>query len=578
MTMDTLNSPSLGSPAPDSPAPVSPTLDCTAQASPALDSPTLCDAVRALGPGVSVSYPRTGERLDAAGLETASERFAHRLVEAGVRPGDVVGLLSPTGPQVLVGLLGIVRSGAAASMLPTTAGTPEREAERLAPAVGAAGMRHLVVHRDCADTARALHGLHPALTVVDTESSPSRSPVGRLPRVAPEDLAVVQFTSGSTSAPKGVMLSHATVLAGLRAIAASARMGGDDVMVTWVPHFHDMGLFGPLAVLFAGGSVHVIPPLDFVRRPGRVLRLLAETGATLLTGPDFSYQRLAAAATPQVAAELDLSRWRLAFNGAEPVRSATVSAFRTRMAPAKVAASTMYPVYGMAEATLAITFPAPGTTPRVVHVDRQRLSDDGLAVEVPPGHPQAKPLVAVGRPVLGMELRLVDAAGSVCGPGQLGEIQISGPAVTSGYYGDPVATAAAFDGPWLRTGDLGLHLDGDLFVTGRRKEMIVVNGQNHFPEDAESLTRDLPGVHRGRCVAYADIAGERLTVAVEIAPGGDPDAVARQIHRTLAERLGTASVHVHPLRPGWLPLTTSGKWQRGLVRELLADKAGAAQR
>ncbi|MEU9197922.1 AMP-binding protein [Streptomyces hundungensis] len=537
-----------------------------------LDCSTLCDAVRALAPEVSVAYPRTGERLDAADLDTASARFAHRLVEAEVRPGEVVGLLSLTGPQVLVGLLGIVRAGAAASMFPTTASTPEREAERLAPAVDAAGMRHLVVHPDCVGTARALQDLRPALTVVAADGAAAPSSPGRLPRVSPEDLAVVQFTSGSTSAPKGVMLSHATVLAGLRAIATSAEMGRDDVMVTWVPHFHDMGLFGPLAVLFAGGSVHVIPPLEFVRRPGKVLRLLAEAGATLLTGPDFSYQRLAAAATPELTAELDLSRWRLAFNGAEPVQAATVDAFSTRMTAAGVAPSTMYPVYGMAEATLAITFPTPGTPPRIVHLDRRRLSEDGLAVQMPSDHPLAKPLVSVGRPVLGMRLRLVDTAGATCGPGQLGEIQISGPAVTTGYYGAPAATAEAFDGPWLRTGDLGVQLDGDLFVTGRRKEMIVVNGQNHFPEDAEGLTRELPGVHRGRCVAYADTVRERLTVAVEIAPGSDPDHVAGQVHRTICERLGTASVHVHPLRPGWLPRTTSGKWQRGLVRELLADR------
>jgi acyl-CoA synthetase (AMP-forming)/AMP-acid ligase II len=559
-----------------------------------LDCPTLCDAVRALGPEASVSYPRTGERMGATDLDTASTRFAHRLVAAGVRPGEVVGLLSPTGPQVLVGLLGIVRAGAAASMFPTAAGTPEREAERLAPAIDAARMRHLVVHPDCLDTARALQGLRPDLTVVNADASadtsadtPADTPAdtsadtsaagpastGRLPQAAPDDLAVVQFTSGSTSAPKGVMLSHSTVLAGLRAIVASAEMNADDVMVTWVPHFHDMGLFGPLAVLFAGGSVQVIPPLEFVRRPGRVLRLLAETGATLLTGPDFSYQRLASAATPELTAELDLSRWRLAFNGAEPVRATTVDAFAARMAPAGVSSSTMYPVYGMAEATLAIAFPAPGTAPRAVHLNRRLLADDGLAVEVPADHPLAKPLVSVGRPVLGMRLRLVDAAGVECGPGQLGEIQIAGPAVTTGYFGAPAATAEAFDGPWLRTGDLGLQLDGDLFVTGRHKEMIIVNGQNHFPEDAESLARQQPGVHQGRCVAYADGDGECLTVAVEIAPGGDPDTVAGQIHRALSEGLGLAAVRVHPLRPGRLPRTTSGKWQRGLARELLAEQA-----
>ncbi|MFE9411423.1 AMP-binding protein [Streptomyces sp. NPDC006704] len=538
-----------------------------------LDHPTLCDALRALAPQSSVVYPRTGERLDATGLDTASAHVAHRLVAAGVRPGDVVGLLSPTGPQVLAGLLGIMRAGAAASLFPTTGAVPEREAQRLAPAVDTARMRHLVVHPDCADTARALEHLRPALTVLDTDTPRGPAPAGPLPPVAPDDLAVVQFTSGSTSAPKGVMLTHATVLAGLRAITASARMNADDVMVTWVPHFHDMGLFGPLAVLAAGGSVYVLSPLEFVRRPGNVLRLLAQTRATLLTGPNFSYQRLAAAATSELAAQLDLSRWRLAFNGAEPVRADTVDAFTTRLAPAHVAPSTMYPVYGMAEATLAITFPPPGTAPRTVHLDRRHLADDQLAVAVPADHPRAKSLVSVGRPVQGMRLRLVDAAGTVCEPGRLGEIQIAGPAVTTGYYGDPAATAEAFDGSWLRTGDLGLQLDGDLFVTGRRKEMIIVNGQNHFPEDAENLAREQPGVHQGRCVAYADTAGEHLTLAVEITPGGDPATVTGQLHRMLSDRLGLAAVRVHPLRPGRLPRTTSGKWQRDLARALVAREA-----
>ncbi|MFB7516950.1 AMP-binding protein [Streptomyces sp. NPDC056144] len=537
---------------------------------------TLPEAVRALGSGPSVAFPRTGDRFTAAELDCAATRFALRLVAAGVRPGEVVGVLAPTSPLVLVGLLGIARAGAAASMFPAAVGLPEREAERLAPAVAAAGMRHLVVHRDCADTARAVRALCPAVTLVEEDGEPDGEDGERggaagaaLPRVAPRDLAVVQFTSGSTSAPKGVMLSHATVLAGLRAIVRSAAMDRHDVMVSWVPHFHDMGLFGPLSVFLAGGRVHLVPPMDFVRRPAGLLRLLSETRATVLTGPDFSYARLAAAATPELLAELDLSPLRLAFNGAEPVRAATVDAFVTRLAPAGLAASAMYPVYGMAEATLAVAFPAPGAEPRVVHLDRARLADDGLAVPVAADDPRAKALVGVGRPVEGMRLRVVGADGALRRPGRLGEIQIAGPAVTTGYYAAPAATATAFDGPWLRTGDLGFLLDGDLFVTGRRKEMIIVNGQNHFPEDAENLAREQPGVHRGNCVAFADDARERLVVAAEIAPGGDPDAVAGSIRRTLAERLGLAAVHVEPVRPGGLPRTTSGKWQRGRVRALL---------
>lgn len=540
-----------------------------------LDCPTLCDAVRALHPAVSVTYPHTGDRLDAAGLDTAATRFAHHLLAAGVRPGDVVGLLAPTSPLALTGLFGIVRAGAAASMFPTHGTAPDREAERLAPAIDAAGMRHLVAHPDCAQTADALRELRPDLTIV-TDPAAGPVPTGRLPRVAPDDLAVVQFTSGSTSAPKGVMLTHATVLAGLRAIVASSAITDRDVMVSWAPHFHDLGLFGPLSVIFAGGRVHLLPPLEFLRRPARILRLMSETGGTMLTGPDFSYQRLAAAATPEAVAGLDLTRWRLAYNGAEPVRAATVQEFTTRLAPAGLAPSVMYPVYGMAEATLAVTFPTPGSEPRTVHLDRRLLAGQSRAVEVPPTHPDAKALVSVGRPVQDLELRLVDTDGVQCGPGRLGEIQIAGPAVTSGYYRAPAANAEAFDGRWLRTGDLGVQLDGELYVTGRRKEMIIVNGQNLFPEDAEHLVRDLPGVHRGHCVAFADDAREALALAVEIAPGHTPDAVVAAVRRTLADRLGLAAVQVHPVRPGRLPRTTSGKWQRGLLREQLA--AGAAAR
>ncbi|MGW2231586.1 AMP-binding protein [Streptomyces formicae] len=550
----------------------------------ALTCSTLGEAVQALPPEVSVTYPHSGERLDATALDRASARFARRLIDSGVRPGEVVGLLAPTCPEVLVCLMGIVRAGAAASLLPSAPGEPSSTAERLAPAVEAAGMQHLVTHRECADAARALRERCPGLTAVDAHAGTlgGTSPVTEeslpvteepLPPVSADDLAVVQFTSGSTSAPKGVMLPHSTVLAGLRAIVDSARITSEDVMVTWVPHFHDMGLFGPLAVLLAGGSVYAVPPLEFVRRPGKVLGLLAETGGTMLTGPDFSYRRLAAAATPEVTADLDLSRWRLAFNGAEPVRAATVDAFRTRTAPAHAPASTMYPVYGMAEATLAVAFPVPGTEARVVHLDSAHLADHHRALPVSPDHPRAKALVSVGQPVAGLSLRLVDDTGEVCGPGELGEIQICGPAVTTGYFRDPAATAEVFDGPWLRTGDLGLQLDGDLFVTGRRKEMIIVNGQNHFPEDVEALARRQPGVHQKRCIAFSDHAGERLAVAAEIAPDCDPETVAAHIHRAITDRLGLAAVRVHPVAPGWLPRTTSGKWQRGRVRELLAEHA-----
>ncbi|MEV0648270.1 AMP-binding protein [Phytomonospora sp. NPDC050363] len=535
-----------------------------------LACPTLADAASAFGPRVSVTYPGTGHRLTGAELEEASARFAHGLLGHGVATGDVVGLLLPASPEVLIGLFGVVRSGAAAAMLAPPSLAPERGAELLAPTVRRARMRFLVTHAEHADLADALAALCPGLTVLGTDLDAPGT--GALPRIEPDDLAVVQFTSGSTGNPKGVMLTHSVVMAGLRAIVVTSDFTERDVMVSWAPHFHDLGLFGVLAVLLAGGSAQVMSPLAFLFRPLTALRLLSDNAGTLLTGPDFSYRRIVSKLTAAATADLDLSRWRLAYNGAEPVRADTVADFRRGLAPAGVAPSVMYPVYGMAEATLAITFPGLGEVPRVVHVDRALLADHGRAHLLPEGHENAKALVGVGRPVEGMNVRLVDDSGAYCPEGTVGEIQIAGPSVTTGYLHDPQATARAFDGAWLRTGDLGFRLDGDLFIAGRRKEMIVLRGQNHFPEDVEELARTHPGVHRGRCVAFADTDTETIVVVAEVPRGLDAGAVTADLRLTVAQRLGLAEVDVHAVNPGWIPQTSSGKWQRDLARRRIGRR------
>lgn len=534
----------------------------------ALDCATLAEVPSALGPLAAAAFPGTGDLLTPADLDTGSARRAHGLIAAGVRPGDVVGLLLPTGPDVLMGLFGVVRAGAAAAMLAPLSSDPEVAADRLVPAVRRARMRHLIAHPDHAAIARALAARCPSLVLLGVDVDAPGS--GGLPAVAGDDLAVVQFTSGSTGHPKGVMLSHTAVMAGLRAIVTTSAFTERDVMVTWAPHFHDLGLFGLLSILVAGGAAHVVSPLAFMRRPMAALRLMSDVGGSLMTGPDFAYRKIAAAATPEALAGLDLSRWRLAYNGAEPVRADTVAEFGSRLAAAGVASSTMYPVYGMAEAVLAISFPELGAVPRVMHVDRSRLADDGLAVEVAEGA-DAKALVGVGRPVAGMRVRILDDKGSECAPGRLGEIQIAGDAVTSGYLHDPEATAAAFDGGWLRTGDLGFRSGENLYIAGRRKEMIIVRGQNHFPEDVEDIVRTAPGVHRGRCVAFADHDTEHIVVVAELRPSADHSEVTGGLRTAVAERLGLSAVRVHAVRPGWLPTTTSGKWQRDLARRRLGE-------
>jgi acyl-CoA synthetase (AMP-forming)/AMP-acid ligase II len=354
------------------------------------------------------------------------------------------------------------------------------------------------------------------------------------------------------------------VVAGLRAIVDSAGLVPSDLLVQWVPTHHDMGLFGLLAPYLIGGGVHVFDPWTFLRHPGTVLRHLAAHRGTLVTGPNFSYDILASAYAADPG-DLDLSSWRIAFNGAEPVLADTVDRFTTAFAPAGVPPSTMYPVYGMAEATLAIAFPAPGDGPRIIHVDSDALGATGSAVPVPAGSRSAgKALVSVGRPVVGIQVRLV-ADGRPCPDGQLGEIQVQGEPVMSGYHNDADATRAAFDGPWLRTGDLGVRLDGELFVTGRRKEMIIVHGRNYFPEDAEAAVRSVPGVHRQRCVAVADTTpgAEHLVIVAETdLPPRDHPHLARTIRARIADELGLRSVRVHLVAARWLTRTDTGKWQR----------------
>jgi acyl-CoA synthetase (AMP-forming)/AMP-acid ligase II len=507
----------------------------------------------------------------------AADGLAALLVEEGVGRGEVVGLLASAGPQVLIGVVGVTASGAAVSVLPNppVMRDPDATARRLTSLIDAAQMRFLLADPSQRPLADSLRTLRPGLTVLELSAlDPRRGSAARVPEVDPDDIAVIQYTSGSTARPKGVVLTHRSILAGLRSIATSARITEDDVFVNWVPHFHDMGLFGWLATLLAGARTHAFSPMGFIRRPADFLRYSAEHGATITAGPNFSYDLLIDSIDAPAAAGLDLRRWRLAFNGAEPVSARTVQSFAERFAPAGVSPAVMYPVYGMAEATLAVTFPEPGEPCHVHHVDRDLLANGGKVRLVEASAPAAKAMVGVGRAVAGLEVRVVDAElGSPTPEGTSGEIQIRGAGITTGYHNAPAATQAAFCGDWFRTGDIGYQYDGQLYVAGRLKDMIIINGQNYFPEDVEAVVRDVPGVHRGRAVAFSSTGtddAEHVTVIAETKKTADLE-LAERIQGKVGGELGLAAVRVHLTRPGKLPRTSSGKWQRGLARKLLGS-------
>ncbi len=547
-------------------------------------------ASAAQAPNCPLNFPGSKEQLTLHELHIRATAAAHGLVAAGVTPGDRVGVLSRNNADFLVGLFAAGAAGAAACPLPlpTSVSDLGGYTARLSAIISAAGIRLVVVGARTEPTARRIAGDQPGVEFIPAAALTGPAGTGQagprpagttLPRVAPDDVAVVQFTSGSTSLPKGVLLSHANVLHGCAAICEGIAMTAADRGANWLPLFHDMGLFGTLSALLKPIPMTVWTPSAFVKDPAVWLRDFAERGCTIVAAPNFGYEALLDAVPADEVSRLDLSRWRVAFNGAEPVLPGSVDRFLAHFAPAGFAPAAMQPVYGMAEATLAVTFPPPGRAPVTAWVDRDRLAA-GQVAEVPGGSGRARPLVALGRPVRGMELRVVDEAGAVLAADAVGEIEIRGAAVTRGYLTADTGLAGTGQAPvardgWLATGDLGFVHEGDLYVTGRRKEMIIIRGENYYPGDAEAAVRDLPGLHRRRCVAVADQAAdgaEVITVLGETALS-DPDAADRlraEIHAAVCRALDLdrGRVQVHLVAPDALPRTSSGKFRRSAAREL----------
>ena len=397
----------------------------------------------------------------------------------------------------------------------------------------------------------------------------------------PGDIAFIQYSSGSTSEPKGIVLTHRNILANARGASEAAGFSGRDVSLSWMPLTHDMGLIGMFIMMFANRmQLNLMPTELFIRRPLLWTTFLSRTRATLSSSPNFGYRHYLKVLGDRALAGIDLSSVRLIFNGAEPISVELCDEFMDRLAPTGLAREAMFPVYGLAEASLAMTFPSPGHAYRSVNVDRHRLRVGDRVRELPVGDAGAIALMRVGRAIPHSELRLVnDADGPVAGA-SVGHVQIRGDNVTAGYYRAPAVNAAGFsaDG-WLRTGDLGFLHDGDLVIAGRVKEVIFVNGQNYFPHDLEAIVQHATGLEPGKVAA----AGSRP-------PGADTEQlvlfvlhrgpleeflpVAREAARLVNEHAGLEVAQVVPIRR--MPKTTSGKIQRvALVESLLAGEFDA---
>ena len=414
------------------------------------------------------------------------------------------------------------------------------------------------------------------------ESITDISKLGAICRPAPTDLAFIQFSSGSTSEPKGVMLSHENLLANSNGAAAVDQYNPEDVSLSWMPLTHDMGLIGFFIMQF-NKHVHInlMPTDSFVRRPLLWMQLASRKRATITCSPNFGYRHFLKVLGDRKLENLELSSIRSIYNGAEPISVPLCNEFMEALRPYGLKRHAMFPGYGMAEASLAVTFPKPGTDYRWIRVNRQTLGV-GAAIEVNPADTRdVLELMSVGTAVPSIEVRITDAGRVALSDGRVGHILISGRSVTRGYVGDAEATALAIDAAgWLDTGDLGVIHEGELYITGRSKEIIFINGLNYYPHDLENIAQRAPGLDFNKVVA-AGVArpgqqGEELVVFV--LHRSDMAAflpTAAAVSRLINEHAGLEVAQVIPVKR--IPKTTSGKVQRHLLEaEHVAGEFDAA--
>ena len=390
---------------------------------------------------------------------------------------------------------------------------------------------------------------------------------GALADVGPDDVAFIQFSSGSTSEPKGVVLTHGNILANVRGASEAAGLHDGDTGLSWMPLTHDMGLIGMFIMVYANRmQVNLMPTDLFIRRPLLWTSLAANKRATILASPNFGLRHFLKVLGDREQSDLDLSHVRYLFNGAEPINVPLCREFLDRTAGSGLRRTAMFPVYGLAEACLAVSFPEPGREFRSLVLDRRSLNVGQPAREVDAADPGALELIVEGRAIPHCELRVVGDTDEALPERTVGHIQIRGENVTRGYFEAPEVNAASFtpDG-WLRTGDLGLVDAGELVVTGRAKEIIFVNGQNYYPHDIESIAQSVPGLELGKVAAAgcrpASAETDELVLFV-LHRGSLEDFIplAADVTRRVNEHAGLEVAHVVPVKR--IPKTTSGKVQR----------------
>jgi 1-acyl-sn-glycerol-3-phosphate acyltransferase len=520
------------------------------------------------------------EEIPYAALHQGATAVAAGLRERDLRPGQTVAIMLPTGRDYFCCFYGVLMAGGIPVPIypPMRASQIEEHLRRHGRILANAGAVMLITFAEAKPVARLLRlqveGLRAVVSAAELGATPAPA-TGISSAMQAQDIAMLQYTSGSTGNPKGVMLTHANLLANIRAMGAAALARANDVFVSWMPLYHDMGLIGAwLGSLYHAIPLVVMSPLTFLTRPERWLWAIHRHRATLSGAPNFGYELCLRRIEDRDIEGLDLSSWRMAFNGAEPVSPDTLARFHERFAPYGFHQETMAPVYGLAESSVGLAFPPPGRAPIVDRVLREPFMRDGKALPAAANDAHALRFVACGQPLPGHQIRIVDATGHEMAEREEGRLEFQGPSVTSGYFRNPEETRRLFHDGWLNSGDLAYMAGGDVYLTGRIKDIVIRAGRNIYPHELEEAVGNIAGIRKGCVAVFASTAPgattEKLVVLAETRATGtaERERLRDAITVTAMELIGTPPDDVVLAPPHSVLKTSSGKVRRAASREL----------